>query len=385
MSGDEAPIVSASPLMRVLWGVRKVIVSKASPIADAVLFFFLVFLLSVAGHTFQDVYGTRQLAESFKNRLLGVVDTGEASRWPTSNVLNHVYFKDISTHQDFWDYVQHNLADTIYPVQFYDGQDYPANQLNLVMGHNVMVQKVRIRQKRVKPIDCKDVPLRLNTETEAGLKNRKCYPRFSAALEDTDDYAGVEWKAAEMLKLRPRNPLQHKFQGGSYSIELPQGNAAFKQKVQELKDKRWTDQATRAVFIDFCVINLARDQFVSLRFEFDFTEYGKIVPKSTIRAYKDRLSHDLFTDALNYISESALYGIVGANAFREFGRMRVVGPKVYFSNIWNLMMGGLLACCFLSMNYRVGVVRAQWSEIQTKAGSSMKWQLDSNRQYNIEW
>ena len=97
------------------------------------------------------------------------------------------------------------------------------------------------------------------------------------------------------------------------------------------------------MFVDICVLNLSRDQFVSLRFEFEFTEYGTIVPKLKIRAYRDRLSHETQIDLVNYFSEFALYGAGLANVFREVGKMRVVGPEVYFSNICNILTGGLLA------------------------------------------
>jgi hypothetical protein len=66
--------VSRSPVLTLLISLKQVVLSRASPIADAILFFFLVFLLSVAGHTFQDVYGTRQLSDTFKHRLVEVLD-----------------------------------------------------------------------------------------------------------------------------------------------------------------------------------------------------------------------------------------------------------------------------------------------------------------------
>ena len=168
-------------------------------------------------------------------------------------------------------------------------------------------------------------------------------------------------------------------------IELPAGNAAFKQAIQKLKDGKWTDRATRAVFLDFCVLNLSRDQFVSVRYLFDFTEYGKIVPKVTIRAYRDRLDHGPLLDALNYVSEAALYGTAMANAVREVGRLRIVGPNLYFSNVWNIVISGVLACIFLSMYYRVAIVRSQWNTIQGLASTEMRWGLDASNQYNVKW
>lgn len=381
--------VAKSPLVRLLLSVRDVVLSKASPIADAVLFFFLVFLLSVAGHTFQDVYGTRQLTETFKHRLISVLDPkSQASRWPSKSSINHTYFKDISTHDKFWDYIQYNLADTIYPDKYYDGGEWPENQRTHILGFNTMVQKVRIRQKRVKEYPCSQgansLPARLNSFTDPGLSSHKCYPKYSEAVEYTGVYQGLEWSAADMLMLRFRNPLQHRFQGGSYALQLPEGNAAFKARIQELKEMKWTDKATRAVFVDFSVLSLPRDQFVSVRYTFDFTEYGKIVPKVTIRAYRDRLNHEAFIDAVNYVSEFALYGIVAVNAFREVGRFRVVGPETYFSNIWNFIVFGVLTCCAFSFYYRVVIVRSQWSTIQGKSTSDMKWQLDEYGQYRYD-
>ena len=387
---DDEPIVSSSPLAKLLRGLQRVVFSKAAPIADATIFFFLVFLISVAGHTFQDVYGTRQLSETMKHRLMGVFDASQPrNRWPTSNILNHTDFKDIATHDAFWNYLQYNLADLLYPKEFYDGGEMPDDQKNMVLGHNVVVQLFRLRQKRVKQRDCSEISgvgERLNTNEIHGLKGVKCYPRYQEQYEDRGIFLGTEWTSDELLLLQPRNPLQHRYQGGSFAVEVPAGsNAEFKQKIADLKEKKWTDLATRAVFIDICVLNLSRDQFVSLRFEFEFTEYGTIVPKLKIRAYRDRLSHETQIDLVNYFSEFALYGAGLANVFREVGKMRVVGPEVYFSNIWNILTGGLLACLFMSMYYRVVLVRSPWNTIQSEATDSMKWTLDGNGQYHVKW
>jgi hypothetical protein len=40
------------------------VIARASPILDFILFMFLTIGLSIAGHTFQDVYETRTIVES---------------------------------------------------------------------------------------------------------------------------------------------------------------------------------------------------------------------------------------------------------------------------------------------------------------------------------
>ena len=44
--------------------LRKLVIARASPILDFILFMLLTIGLSIAGHTFQDVYETRTIVES---------------------------------------------------------------------------------------------------------------------------------------------------------------------------------------------------------------------------------------------------------------------------------------------------------------------------------
>ena len=117
----------------------------------------------------------------------------------------------------------------------------PDDQKNMVLGHNVVVQLFRLRQKRVQQRDCSEMSgfgERLNSNEIYGLKGVKCYPRYQEQHEDRGIFLGTEWTSDELLLLQPRNPLQHRYQGGSFAVEVPAGsNAEFKQK-HLLKSKR---------------------------------------------------------------------------------------------------------------------------------------------------
>mmetsp|Transcript_26276 Transcript_26276/g.86346 ORF Transcript_26276/g.86346 Transcript_26276/m.86346 type:complete len:151 (-) Transcript_26276:1542-1994(-) len=104
-------IQTSSSTLRILYWIVQVLIARVNPLLDSFIFLALAFILSLAGHTYQDVYGTRQLLSTFQTRIMG--RSQPSSRW--NKTSGFVFFDDITQEENFWDYLENYLPDALYP------------------------------------------------------------------------------------------------------------------------------------------------------------------------------------------------------------------------------------------------------------------------------
>jgi hypothetical protein len=186
-------------------------------------------------------------------------------------------FTDINTHKDFWLYLNTSFPDLVYPLDV-QGPEETGN----VFRSNKIVQHVRLRQVRVNPEPCrapgilndtyvKFAPALVLTEDAS-----TCFPPYSVRSEDRGIWKGTRYTTAEELGL---NNIQSSYSMGGFVVAMDKNNTGFKMKISALNAARWTDDGTRAVFLDFAAYNPARDVFISVRILFEFLPYGSVVPR----------------------------------------------------------------------------------------------------------
>eukprot|EP00961_Rhodomonas_salina_P211803 2860026-Rhodomonas_salina.4 len=168
-------------------------------------------------------------------------------------------YKDIDSVDEYWDWLLgpfiHTLLSTDFPNQ--PGFFYPYFRILGVL---------RVRQKRVQLNSC-DVP------EELALEITSCIAEYSQGVEEIAPYGPIDpdtdspvWKwhsAAELGEGNYNGRTGIKFTGSGYNSTLPLNLAQAKEQLQYLRDNRWIDVQTRAVFIDFLVYN-ANLNFLSL-------------------------------------------------------------------------------------------------------------------------
>eukprot|EP00960_Hanusia_phi_P030421 748604-Hanusia_phi.AAC.2 len=391
-----------SSTLRLLYWILQILIARVNPLLDSFIFLALAFIVSLAGHTYQDVYGTRQLMSTFQTRIMGRVQP--SSRWnKTSGVRDG---RDRGRTPDA------QLAVRV-PRQCHAGRELlgllgerpaqralPSSPCPQRAHQPAPLLLQRDRPAGSHPAEARPpLPLQRHPQPSrhlcyagdqrsalpllSGLTPRpgsECYPPYSPGAEDKGVWQGVQWQSAAALGLSYRNPLQYKYQGGSFALDLQQNYTELKQQMQTLRAARWTDAGTRVVFVDLAALNPAGDQFVSARFEFEFDVYGGVSAGVRMRAFRDRFTHAFVIDALNIGAESMLYAVLFVNIFREFGRLRAYGAWQYLGNFWNCLVVICLVFLLVSMIFRVFVVRPAWNSLEQSVSS---WQWDAFEQYNI--
>jgi len=132
--------------------------------------------------------------------------------------------------------------------------------------------------------------------------------------------------------------------------------------VARLRALRWTDEATRAVFLEFAAFCPPVDQFVSVRVLFEYRVGGAVVPSVTVRAFRDLLPKPDGAPTASNNAEMALYGIACLNLVRECGKVFAGGLAAYASGFWNVVTFLSLSMVSVSMYYRY-LIGGMWSEI----------------------
>ena len=323
------------------------------------------------------------ITPQFVNRIQysrGLLDS------PTENAGNSsaLNFQDISIDREFWDYLSTSFPDLMYPLSM-SGEGESGN----VIRFNKIVQHVRLRQVRVKPQIC-NIPTRIyqtysRHPSGANIlaKNTTCFPAFSASHEDTSIWNGADYSSAASLGL---NSILSSYSMGGFVIAMAKNNSGFKSQIASLRESKWTDGGTRAVFLDFAAYNPGHDDFISVRMLFEFLPYGSIVPQAKIRAFRDNLAHSpSSTITVNLVIEIGLYMSGLANFFRELGKLQAVGINKYFRGIWDMLTLATLLLLLGSVVFRFLVSR-QWRQLQNSNPTISQWKIDSrSNSWDIVW
>ena len=163
---------------------------------------------------------------------------------------------------------------------------------------------------------------------------------------------------------------------GGFLIAMAKNNSAFKKQIASLRAALWTDDGTRAVFLDFAAYNPARDVFVSVRMLFEFLQYGGVSPQISIRAFRDNLNHPMSSTVTeNLVIEIGLYMSGIFNFFRELGKLQAVGFKQYCRGIWNIVTLVTLFLLLGSVVFRFLVSR-QWRQLENSNPTISQWRID---------
>eukprot|EP00961_Rhodomonas_salina_P167960 2264272-Rhodomonas_salina.1 len=290
------------------------------------VFLYLVFLLlfTVSALVERDVTDAHYYTQTVKDAILNENFPG---------VTWYKTFQDVSIDSDFWEYMTTVIPKYLYTEEWYNGEKFSDAELNYVLHMNRLVQAPRLRQLRVKQTDC-PVPARLSKVISV------CYPQFSNSLQNKSDIAG--WPPGERLAYQTDQQLQtgsyHQgllpYGGGGFALDIP----LYFNKTQALnffnylKQQRWTDLHTRAVFFDFALYNPVNGMYLSVRLLFEFLPYGQVRPSSQLRAIRMGLSSlndyaALLLDALVYLMV-IFYMVMDARKLVAMGRG-------YWTHFWH--------------------------------------------------
>ena len=139
--------------------------------------------------------------------------------------------------------------------------------IHLVAGQNRILGAIQIRQLRVKEETC------LEPQPEW-----TCYPAWSEKEEATKDIvSGIKWKSKEELnEVISWWGVRSSYQGSGYAVELPLNQAEAIKIVDDLKNTKFIDRATRWIVNDFVLYNPELNLHCIGRISFELPASGSV-------------------------------------------------------------------------------------------------------------
>ncbi|XP_015979751.2 polycystic kidney disease 2-like 1 protein isoform X3 [Rousettus aegyptiacus] len=244
-----------------------------------------------------------------------------------------VSFQAISSMEDFWDFAQGPLLDSLYWTKWYNNQSLGHGSHSFIYYENLLLGVPRLRQLRVRNDSCV-----VHEDFREDILS--CYDVYSADKEEQLPFGllnGTAWTYHSQDELGGSSHWGQltSYSGGGYYLDLPGTRQSSAEALQHLQEGLWLDRGTRVVFIDFSVYNANINLFCVLRLVVEFPATGGAIPSWQIRTVK----------LIRYVSNWDFF-IVGCEIiFCIFIFYYVVEEILelyihrlhYLSSIWNIL------------------------------------------------
>ena len=315
---------------------------KARQFHEVILYAVFLFCFTVSAYTQRDVLSSHLYVNSVRSVVINK---------PFKVVPFFKSFRNITRQDDVWGYLEAVLPDYLFEETWYNGEPFAQAQRNSVLQVNHLVQAPRLRQVRVQSYKCKDGP--------GGVTNvfRSVPERLEQYLIDCYPEVGnrwsTEWARDEILPgWPPGNTVKYRsgpelasdsyssqyeaYEGGGFAIDIPLNSSRVevKKMMLHLKENKWSDSKTRAIFFDFATYHMPERFFLSVRLVFEFLAIGEVVPTASFRTM--RLG---FIDTSEYVSlvfDVIVHLIVCRFIYEDAERFLKL-PRYWLSDLWNYL------------------------------------------------
>ncbi|XP_041049746.1 polycystic kidney disease 2-like 2 protein [Carcharodon carcharias] len=300
--------------------------------------FYLIFLLDLSILTFGMVNTNMYFFTKVMSHLF----------LETNSFVNGINFKSISSIENFWEYAEGPLLDSLYWKEWYNGQPLSQGK-SYIYYENILLGRPQIRQIRVRNNSCS-----IHEYFQKMFKD--CHDAYSFATEDQSPFGprtGAEWE----YRL-PNNEFElwhwgrlGTYSNGGYIFELAQDKVASLGKIKRLKSKLWLDSGSRAVFIDFTVYNANVNLFSAIRLLVEFPATGGAIPSSeffTVKLLRYVSHFDFFLAACEVIFCFFICNQVIQEAIELH-----IHRMAYFKNFWNWLDFLIVLFSLLAIFYNI--------------------------------
>ena len=202
----------------------------------------------------------------------------------TSSIRTHLGdFESVQDHEGWFVFMEKTLPSVVVPSQYYNGQELEDEHLRTVGGEFLLLGAITARQVRVKNLTCS-----INTDDLIYPSVHNCFGEYSRKNEERQPYGPLQ--NAAKFKYSTAKDMGCKvgcmifgwlnsYQGGGYQVVLPSERNVnttnnFVTKVSELKEDRWLDRQTRAVFVEFTVYSLYSELIAVVQLWYESSAQG---------------------------------------------------------------------------------------------------------------
>uniref|UniRef100_A0A6U4N277 WW domain-containing protein n=1 Tax=Hemiselmis andersenii TaxID=464988 RepID=A0A6U4N277_HEMAN len=286
---------------------------------EVLLYIFFLFLFTTSTYLQRDVTDAHAYLTEVKTSILDE---------PFPGLTYRKRFEDIRTEDDLWLYLNN-----VIPNYLFEKSD---GAIDFVLAVNVVVQAPRLRQVRVKKLpgsSCRLVPRIDEIET--------CFPPYSDANQETEPIFG--WPPGRMIPYSTSTDLNTAwygtgilaYDGGGYALDFPLNTTRNEMvaAMQYLRQNRWTDTQTRALFFDFVMFNPMERFFLSCRLLFEFLPYGRIHTVPSFRVM--RIGLDSNRDYAVFVLDGMTYCMIVYYIYKDFQTWQFLGGARYWKAKWH--------------------------------------------------
>jgi hypothetical protein len=313
--------------------------------------FFLYFFISAVQRR-RRVPVTNDVIHSLKELMTSEPFLG------SSDGDRYYTFDEIHEIDHVWQWLEKPFLNAIYPHMHYTSQSLNSEQKRFVLRANKLIGSVRVRQYRSGKLKatggCSDTLESL--KEVATVQSHGCYVPYSmdrqrvyvASLGGDEAYG--PGKLYEGFRYKPGSAFNSfsVFSGSSFydrssfAVELPSMREKAKLELWRLRDQIWLDDSTRALYINFNLMNTNYYSVSSVKILFEFTPAGYI--KKTINV--DTLWLSLYGEAgiqspddasfLKWADIMCFVYLVKI-AYDMMCELALYGFNEYFSCVWNVV------------------------------------------------
>ncbi|KAI0985384.1 hypothetical protein GJ496_009617 [Pomphorhynchus laevis] len=279
-------------------------------------------------------------------------------------MTNSLNFKDISNVDEFWDY----LILYFYPLIFNSDRWYNGRGISdrdyryALLVQNVLISDIVLRQVRVKNGTCP-----LNPSIQEEIKT--CYGKYSRQNELHLNPSVLEPLGTRFEALNPNVDIfQYRNDGkfGSYNgrfatyssngfvyiipLAISNYQDAYsadqvqyyaQQSLRKLRDRKWIEESTRAVFIEMTLYNGNVNRYIFVRLVVEFPEIGSVWPEIEIfLGNHERLLTIYRWYIMHVIFHCGIFLLCGVNTCWKYYKLR--DDHHWFSVLYNCSV--VIAC-----------------------------------------
>ncbi|XP_065832466.1 polycystin-2-like [Oscarella lobularis] len=297
-------------------------------------------------------------------------------------------FTGIGSQDDFWPYAEGTLLDGLYWEEWYNNQNYTADELGYIFHENKLLGLPRMRQLRVRKDSC-------SVQKDFQDEIKDCYGSYSSAAEDTSAFGlinGTAWTYSSSSEIAGRSfaGLLATYSGGGYYQLLNKTKSQTTQEVASLKNNLWTDRGTRVVFIDFTVYNANVNLFCVVKLIIEFPPSGGAFISSNVWSIK-LLRYVTSFDYFILACEIIFVLFIVYYTIEEILEITVSKLK-YFKNVWNCLDVLMILISIVAIAFNIYRTVTVKEKLQTLLNESNQyanfedlgyWQIQYNNMVGV--
>ena len=190
-------------------------------------------------------------------------------------------YRDVATETEYFEWLSGPLTEALFPASI-GGQNVTEIDRLYLQRYNRLFGAVRLRQLRVDPEPCRH-------DLAVEEYDNDCWPDYSSATASTtafpEDNPIFTYSTSEETGTFSWNSVTELilYDGDGFVTDVPvdSGRQGWLDAIALLRENRWIDLGTRAVFVSFNLYNASQERYVTVQLLAEFLAPGNIVVYDT--------------------------------------------------------------------------------------------------------